>query len=67
MIFVKNIPQDTDFHKSFNVLVPLDIQGKECQLISKGGIAQNGRSMSHQIKVNNNFYSVPTWAIFEVD
>lgn len=63
MIFVKHIPQDTDFHRSFNVLVPLHIQGQPCQLIERGGIGKSGRTINHQIWIDGKAYGVPTWAL----
>lgn len=62
-IVVKNIPQDSEWHMSFNVLVSLDIQGKEGFLIKKGKPPTWTRgSMSAEIKVGDKYYGVPDWA-----
>lgn len=66
MFFVKNIPQEKEFWRSFNVLVPLEIQGKQCELVSRGGTCKRtGRSISHGIRVGGNYYSVPVWSVME--
>lgn len=61
---VKNIPQDTEQHQSFNVLVPLHIQGKECTVIEFGKPPTMTRgSTSNIILVEGKQYAVPLWAI----
>jgi len=66
MFFVKPIPQDTEQHRSFNVLVPLNIQGKFCRIVKEGGRTDRGGTIGHQICVEGRGYNVPTWAIGEM-
>jgi hypothetical protein len=62
-IIIKNIPQDTEWNKSFNVLVPLDIQGKEGELIEEEKHPTMTRgSIGAQISVEGKHYSIPGWA-----
>ena len=63
-VTVKHIPQDTDWNRSFNVLVPLAIQGRAAKLISKATPpTQRSGSMGHQIEIDGKGYYVPSWAI----
>ena len=61
---VKSNPQDTEWHQSFNVLVPLCIQGKECAVIEFGNPStRTSGSTSTIIRVEGKQYAVPSWAI----
>lgn len=65
MFSIVNIPQDNEYHRSFNVLVPLEIQGKPCRVVSIGGISRSGRTIAHQVCVEGKGYSIPSWALKE--
>jgi hypothetical protein len=65
MFFIKQIPQDTEYHRSFNVFVPLAIQGKPCCVVSIGGIAKDGSIISHKVSVEGKNYFIPAWALGE--
>ncbi len=63
-IFVNTIPQDTEYHKSFNVLVPIEIQGKEGILLAPSQRSNERRgSISARIRVDEKNYFVPSWAV----
>jgi len=63
-VTVKHIPQETEWQRSFNVLVPLTIQGREATLISLATPPSRYRgSMGHQISIDGQGYSVPSWAV----
>jgi len=63
-IIVNHIPQDTEWNRSFNVLVPLEIQGKKGVLIQRGTNPTIWKgSMGHQISIDGKGYCVPSWAI----
>ena len=64
---VVHINQEDHYQASFNVLVPLDIQGKECTVLSEGQPATLNRgTTSTYILVDGKRYGVPRWAVEEV-
>ena len=58
---VVTIPQK---NSSYNVLVPKEIQGKECKIIklAQRPTATSG-SVGHTIQVNGKYFNVPVWAV----
>jgi len=61
---VINIPQKTDWDRSFNVLVPLEIQGKECEVLKFGSPPEKYRgSTSTIIRIDGKIFGVPAWAV----
>ena len=61
---VVTIPQDNWYKKSFNLVVPLSIQGKPCEIIEESKSPNTYRgSMNMQISVEGKSYSVPRWAV----
>jgi hypothetical protein len=66
-ILIKSIPQDSDWNKSFNVLVPLEIQGKGGILIksAESPTCRKG-SQSAIVWIDNKNYFIPSWAIIGI-
>jgi hypothetical protein len=60
------IPQDNWYEKSFNVLVPLSIQGQPCRVLKAAERATFKQgTQSAVVLVNGKVYGVPGWAIVE--
>lgn len=58
------IPQDSEYRKSFNVLVPLAIQGKECKIIEKPKSPNTQRaSVGWEVEIEGRGYTLPSWAV----
>jgi hypothetical protein len=62
---VITIPQDDDWYKkSFNTLVPLNIQGCTCEIVRLGEPPTMKKgSTGTIIMVNGIVYTVPIWAV----
>jgi len=67
VVIVKPIPQDTEWNRSFNVLVPLNIQGKTGELMreAQSPNMQHG-SIGAEIKIEDQVHSLPVWAFERV-
>lgn len=65
-VTVKHIPQDTEWNRSFNVLVPLDIQGKTGELLKEAQPPnmQHG-SIGAQVKIEGKHYCLPVWSFIK--
>jgi hypothetical protein len=63
-LFIAIIPQEDEYKASFNVLVPLSIQGKPCKVLTpaQSPTAYRG-SINPTVEVEGKRYQVPTWAI----
>ncbi len=62
-IVIKILNQDNWWEKSLNVLVPLEIQGKEGFLIEKELPPNTQRgSVSARVEVNGKIYGIPGFA-----
>lgn len=63
---IKHVPQDTEWTRSFNVLVPLDIQGKEGVLVQRGTNPTIYRgSVGHTVLIDNKPYCLPCWSVVD--
>jgi len=64
---VVQLDQTDYFASTFNILIPREIQGQECVLISEGQPATRERgTTSSYILVNGKRYGVPRWAVEKV-
>lgn len=67
-VIVITLDQSNEHQKSFNCLVPLEIQGKTADLLEPAQPATTRHgSIGATIKVDDKCYIVPSWAIKKLE